>query len=66
MKNQKNGCDMSFLEAIKILESTNHEIIKHDGWGSYEILDEFGDSVGYGCQTFEEEELIEYVKDYLL
>lgn len=56
---------MDIEKAIEILKENNYEVIYHEGWGGYTVLED-GISIGYGASALEEEEVIEYVEDYLL
>ena len=56
---------MSIEKAIEILKENGYEVIQHEGWGGYEIL-ENGESISYGANALEEEEVIEFANDFLL
>lgn len=56
---------MSIEKAIEILKEKGYEVIQHEGWGGYDIL-ENGESISYGANALEEEEVIEFANDFLL
>lgn len=56
---------MSIDKAIEILIKNGYEVIEHEGWGGYDVL-ENGVSITYGANALEKEEVIEFAEEVLL
>lgn len=57
---------MTFENALEILKENNHRIYEHDGWGGYTVYDEEGEDISYGGGVLDEEDIINYVENYLI
>lgn len=57
---------MNFESCLKILNEKGYKIEKDEIWDGYYIHDENNENVDYGANVMSEEEVIDYVKNYIL
>lgn len=57
---------MNFESCLKILNEKGYKIEKDEIWDGYYIYDENNENVDYGANVMSEEEVIDYVKNYIL